>query len=147
MYDYLYTPLIVIHIFVCLVLISVVLLQRGKGADLGAAFGGSSQTVFGARGAESFLGKFTAVAAVVFMLTSISLAWLTSKRLHGSSLSKELATEEPAKPAALPPLPGTGSAPTAATPVAPAAPAAAPAAKAVAAPPAAPAAAPAKKGN
>jgi preprotein translocase subunit SecG len=68
--------LILIHVSVCIALILIVLLQRGKGADMGAAFGGSSQTVFGSRGATSFLHKITAAAAIIFMLTSLSLAFL-----------------------------------------------------------------------
>jgi len=57
----------------------VVLLQAGKGANMGAAFGGSSQTVFGSSGAGTFLGKLTATVAVVFMLTSLSLAYMATK--------------------------------------------------------------------
>ena len=57
-------------------MILVVLLQTGKGADMGAAFGGSSQTVFGSSGPGTFLGKMTTVIAVVFMLTSLSLAYM-----------------------------------------------------------------------
>ena len=66
--------LTIIHIVVCLFLIIVVLLQSGKAADLAGAFGGmGSQTAFGARGAATMLSKATTIAAVVFMLTSISL--------------------------------------------------------------------------
>lgn len=68
--------LTIIHVVVCLALILIVLLQRGKGASMGAAFGGSSQTVFGSTGATSFLHKVTAAAAIVFMLTSLGLAFL-----------------------------------------------------------------------
>lgn len=68
--------LTIIHVSVCLSLILIVLLQRGKGASMGAAFGGSSQTMFGSSGATSFLSKITAAAAVVFMLTSLGLAFL-----------------------------------------------------------------------
>jgi preprotein translocase subunit SecG len=75
-----YVFLIVVHVFVSLILIVMVLLQKGKGADIGAAFGGASQTVFGPRGAASFLSKITTGAAVIFMLTSLSLAFLSSKR-------------------------------------------------------------------
>ncbi|MBW2016379.1 MAG: preprotein translocase subunit SecG [Deltaproteobacteria bacterium] len=71
--------IILVHIVVCIALILIVLLQRGKGADMGAAFGGSSQTVFGSAGATSFLSKLTAAAAVVFMLTSLMLAFLFSR--------------------------------------------------------------------
>jgi preprotein translocase subunit SecG len=79
--------LTIIHIFVCFFLITVVLLQSGKGAEIGAAFGGSSQTLFGSRGAASFLSKMTTVAAVVFMLTSLVLAILASK---GGSVVKQV---------------------------------------------------------
>jgi preprotein translocase subunit SecG len=66
------------HVVVCIFLILTVLLQTGKGADLAAAFGGSSQTAFGARGATTFLAKMTTGAAIVFMVTSITLALLSS---------------------------------------------------------------------
>lgn len=73
------TLITVIHVIVGIFLILVVLLQGGKGAGLGAAFGGSSQTVFGASGATSFLAKLTAIAAILFMITSISLSYFSSK--------------------------------------------------------------------
>jgi preprotein translocase subunit SecG len=73
-----------IHIIVCITLIVIVLLQAGKGADLGATFGtGSSQSLFGAGGGSSFLGKLTAGAAIIFMICSLSLAYLSGK--SGSS--------------------------------------------------------------
>ena len=75
-----YTLLIILHILACLVLIVIVLLQAGKGANMGAAFGGSSQTVFGSSGAGTFLGKLTAAIAVLFMLTSLSLTYTASHR-------------------------------------------------------------------
>ncbi len=70
-------PLILLHILVSLVLILIVLLQTGKGASLGAAFGGASQTIFGSRGPGSFLGKLTTAAAIIFMLTSLILAFIS----------------------------------------------------------------------
>ena len=74
------TLLLVLHIMVCLVLILVVLLQRGKGSDMGAALGGGgSNTVFGGRGAGNFLTKLTTAAAAGFMLTSLSLSYMTSQ--------------------------------------------------------------------
>ncbi len=77
--------LILIHIVVCIALIMIVLLQTGKGADMGAAFGGgSSQTLFGSTGASTFLSKATTVAAIVFMLTSLSLAYMSSHKTGGS---------------------------------------------------------------
>ena len=75
------TFIILVHVVVCISLIFVVLLQTGKGADMGAAFGGgSSQTLFGSTGASSFLSKMTTGAAIVFMLTSLSLAYFSSRR-------------------------------------------------------------------
>ena len=68
-----------IHIVVCITLIMIVLLQRGKGADMGSAFGGSSQTVFGSAGATPILGKVTAAAAIIFMLTCLTLAYMHGK--------------------------------------------------------------------
>ena len=74
------TFLTTLHIMTAVSLILVVLLQRGKGADLGAALGGGgANTVFGARGAGNFLTKLTAGAAVVFMLTSLSLSYLATQ--------------------------------------------------------------------
>ncbi len=75
-----YALLIILHIVACLVLILIVLLQAGKGADMGAAFGGSSQTVFGSSGAGTFLGKMTAGVAILFMLTSLALTYTASHR-------------------------------------------------------------------
>ena len=78
-----YTVLAIFHVFVCLFLITVVLLQQGKGGGMGVAFGGgTSGSVFGARGAGSFLGKMTAIGAFVFMLNSVVLAYMSSSS-HG----------------------------------------------------------------
>jgi preprotein translocase subunit SecG len=81
-----YTILTVLHILVCFVLILIVLLQAGKGANMGAAFGGSSQTVFGSSGAGTFLGKLTAGVAIVFMLTSLTLTYMANHRSSSSLL-------------------------------------------------------------
>ncbi|MFQ5716609.1 MAG: preprotein translocase subunit SecG [Nitrospinales bacterium] len=76
-----YTIIVVLHIFAALFLVLVVLLQTGKGAAMGSAFGtGGSQTVFGSSGAGNFLTKLTSGAAVIFMLTSLSLATLSSEK-------------------------------------------------------------------
>ena len=72
-----------IHCLVCVSLVIVVLLQRGKGADIGAVFGGSSQTVFGSSGAGNFLTKLTGGLAVVFFATSLFLAYSSTR--HPSS--------------------------------------------------------------
>jgi len=72
--------LLVMHVIVAIVIIVAVLLQQGQGANAGAAFGsGSSGTVFGARGAASFLSRLTAVLATVFMLNSAALAWIAAR--------------------------------------------------------------------
>ena len=70
-----------LHFLVCFVLIGVVLLQRGKGADLGASLGGGgANTIFGSRGAGNFLTKITTASAIIFMCTSLSLAYLGYER-------------------------------------------------------------------
>lgn len=90
--------LMIVHIFVCIFLIAVVLLQSGKGAEIGAAFGGSSQTLFGSRGAATFLGKMTTIVAVVFMVTSLLLAIITSK--GGSVVKKTVIPQQQTMPPA-----------------------------------------------
>jgi preprotein translocase subunit SecG len=98
--------LTLLHIGVCLVLIIVVLLQTGKRADLAGAFGGGgSQTAFGARGAATLLSKFTTIAAVLFMLTSLSLAILSTRgRTRSTVLDTVPAPSAPA-PVQPPPSP------------------------------------------
>ena len=81
-----YTFMVVLHLFVCFIMIGVVLLQSGKGAEIGAAFGGSSQTVFGSRGAATFLTKMTATAAVIFFVTSLGLSVLSKTRFISDSV-------------------------------------------------------------
>ncbi|MBE0596009.1 MAG: preprotein translocase subunit SecG [Desulfuromonadales bacterium] len=72
--------LITLHVIVCIALIIIVLLQAGKGAEIGASFGaGSSQTVFGAGGGKSFMTRMTTGAAVIFMLTSLTLTYFYSE--------------------------------------------------------------------
>lgn len=99
--------LISLHVIVSAIMISMVLLQKGKGADIGAAFGGASQTVFGPRGAQSFLAKLTTAAAVLFMLTSLGLA-ITSSRT--SSVMEGVKQPQQTAPA-VPLAPPTQSAP------------------------------------
>ena len=73
------TFLDILHVFVCAVLMFVVLLQQGKGGGLGAAFGGGAAAqVFGGRGAGNFMTRLTAICAAIFMITSMSLAYLSS---------------------------------------------------------------------
>ncbi|MCK9175166.1 MAG: preprotein translocase subunit SecG [Desulforhopalus sp.] len=73
------TLLLIVHILVCLFLIVIVLLQQGKGADIGATFGGSSQSLFGTEGPMPLLNKITTAAAITFMVTSLSLAYISSQ--------------------------------------------------------------------
>ena len=79
-----YTATVILHLLVCFLMIAAILLQAGKGAEIGAAFGGSSQTVFGSRGPGTFLSKVTVAAAVIFMLTSLSLALLSKQETVSS---------------------------------------------------------------
>jgi preprotein translocase subunit SecG len=88
------TFLMVLHVMVCLILILVVLLQRGKGSDMGAALGGGgSNTVFGGRGAGNFLTKLTTGAAIGFMLTSLSLSYLTTQESNILVFDEEVGEE------------------------------------------------------
>ena len=111
--------IIIVHVLVSTLMIGVILLQSGKGAEIGAAFGGSSQTIFGSRGAATFLSKMTIATATLFMLTSLTLSILSVKRSVVSSIVDE---HPPA--AAAPATPTTAETPSAAAnPAAPNAPA------------------------
>ena len=97
----------IVHIVTCLLLVAVVLLQHGRGADVGAAFGsGASQTVFGAAGAGNFLTRLTTGAAIIFMLTSLALSYFSSAGTVTDLLEEEAVSEaifepeveEPAEP-------------------------------------------------
>ena len=79
--------LIIVHVITCLFLTLVVLLQQGNKQGMGAAFGGGSSTVFGGRGANTFLQKLTAGAAGLFMVTSLTLSYLSSRT--GSAFDKD----------------------------------------------------------
>jgi preprotein translocase subunit SecG len=97
-------PIIVLlHVCICVALILIVLLQKGKGAGMGAAFGGSSQTVFGSAGATTLLHKVTTVVAVVFMLTSLGLSFFFSQG-GTSSIMEDVTPSQP-------PAAETGAAP------------------------------------
>jgi len=92
-----------LHVIVCLVLIVVVLLQRGKGAEIGAVFGGgASSTVFGSRGAGNFLTKLTTGAAVIFMVTSLSLAYFAREQTRSTLFEEEEAAAAEDSPFAEP---------------------------------------------
>ncbi len=107
-----HTLVTILHVLACLILIMIVLLQAGKGANMGAAFGGSSQTVFGSSGAGTFLGKMTAGVAIVFMLTSLVLTYTAAHR--GSSLFDKSRTPVSRQNAPVAPMPDAASQPVSA---------------------------------
>ena len=122
------TVVLVVHISAAVGIIGLVLLQHGKGADAGAAFGsGASSTVFGARGAASFLTRTTAVLAGLFFITSISLTYLAgSEKRTTKSVTEMLAPSAvtPSTPADVPSATeGATSAPSAPAATSPATPA------------------------
>jgi len=91
---YLYYGVLVVHIFTCLFLVGVVLLQQGKGQDLASAFGGGvTQTAFGPRGSANVLSRMTTILAIAFMATSLSLSIIPKK---GGSFLKDLPAAAPA---------------------------------------------------
>ncbi|HBZ54290.1 MAG TPA: preprotein translocase subunit SecG [Syntrophobacteraceae bacterium] len=92
------TLVLIIHVIACLALIAIVLLQTGRGAEMGAAFGGSSQTLFGSSGGSTFLGKLTTAAAVVFMITCLGLTYMFSGPSTKSVMEKA-PIEKPQGPA------------------------------------------------
>lgn len=121
---------VLIHLIVCIALIAIVLLQTGKGAEMGAAFGGASQTLFGGSGGSSFMSKLTTGAAVVFMITCLLLSYMYRP---GAARSRSVMTDipveqtqpkappvqqQPAVPEARPVQPETQAAPQAAPPAA-----------------------------
>src|SRR5580692_24451 len=90
-----------LHILICISLVVLILIQHGKGADVGAAFGGgASQTIFGSQGSGSFLVKVTSVLAAVFFITSLSLGYLQTqqvKRLKNLELPATMTQQQPVK--------------------------------------------------
>jgi preprotein translocase subunit SecG len=137
MLDLLHTPLTVLHVFVCLMLMLVVLIQPGKSGGLGAALGGAgAQQIFGGRGAGNFLTRTTWIAASVFFVTSVTLAYLSTST--GDSLEdlakKSAAQQEAVVPNDAPAAPPAEPAPAAPAAAAPAAAGDAPASGDTAAP-------------
>jgi preprotein translocase subunit SecG len=131
------TIVTIFHIIACMFLIGVVLLQQGKGADMGAVFGGSSSTIFGSGGAGNFLTRLTTAMAIIFMLTSLTLTYTGARRVTSTVFDSAPLPEPPPLSApmgqapggeapAAQPQPGGESAPQAAAPQAAAPAAAAP---------------------
>jgi len=105
--DILQTLIIVVHIIAALVVIGLVLLQHGKGADMGASFGGGSAgSLFGATGSANFLSRTTAVIATVFFLTSLGMAYLATHkpRTSGGVMEGVTVPTKPAVPVPAPPV-------------------------------------------
>lgn len=101
------TVILIIHVIVCIAMILIILLQTGKGADIGAAFGGgSSQTVFGSSGAATFLGKVTIAAAAIFMITSFVLTYVSGRGVTQVERSVVTETAVPETPV---PAPAAGT--------------------------------------
>ena len=117
-----HTILVVVHLFLSIGLIGLILIQHGKGADAGAAFGsGASSTVFGAQGSANFLSRTTGVLALLFFLTSLTLAWMAMETARDSGLMVDTqATETQPIPAAESDIPAVPEA-ASEVPVAPAA--------------------------
>ena len=115
------TLVTIIHILVSIGLILVVLLQTGKGADMGAVFGGASSTIFGSSGAGNFLTRLTTGMAIVFMITSLTLGYFSGKKPSASVFDKskveaeQRAGQQPG-PVTTPQAPAPSAAPQAETP-------------------------------
>ena len=112
------TILVVLHLFLAIGLIGLILIQHGKGADMGAAFGsGASGTEFGAKGSASFLTRMTAGLATLFFITSMVMAYFASQRDDGNLVldgMEQPVIEAPAQPQTdLPPIPSTSDVPSA----------------------------------
>ena len=101
----------VLHVIVCVALIMIVLLQTGKGAEMGAAFGGSTQTVFGSSGPAGFLNKLTTAVAIFFMITSLALCYLSGRLPIPTIMEQPAEQTEQALPAES--LPATETIPVA----------------------------------
>jgi len=103
------TIVTIIHIIVSIGLILVVLLQTGKGADMGAVFGGSSSTIFGSSGAGNFLTRLTTGMAIVFMITSLTLGYFSGRKPASSVFDarseQSVPQGQPAPGAPQPPAP------------------------------------------
>ncbi len=118
-----YTVITIIHVMACIFLVLVVLLQTGKGAEMGAVFGGSSSTVFGSSGAGTFLSRLTTATAIIFMLTSLSLTYFSARR-NSATVFDSVSAPPPAAEPEAPAAPEPGGASQEGAPPAPAAPAA-----------------------
>ena len=88
------TVILIIHVLAAIGVVALVLLQQGKGADMGAAFGsGASSTVFGSQGSASFITRSTAILATVFFITSMALATISSRGVDNNSVTESVVSE------------------------------------------------------
>ena len=108
-----YQVVLIIHVIVAIAIVGLVLLQQGRGADAGAGLsGGGSNSVFGARGAASFLSRTTAILATTFFLTSLTLAYLAGNVDNKSDDIMDTPVTTPAAPRDLPQIPASAPAST-----------------------------------
>ncbi|MFL1405703.1 preprotein translocase subunit SecG [Marinobacter sp. M1N3S26] len=116
--DWMETLVVVVHVVIAVALVGLILIQQGKGADAGAAFGGgASQTVFGSQGSGSFLTRMTSILALVFFVTSFSLAIFAKQRAEvagqaGVPVVEQVQESAPAESAAGEESDGEGAAPS-----------------------------------
>ena len=112
--DTLFNLIVIVQVISALVIIGLVLLQHGKGADMGAAFGsGASGSLFGASGSSNFLSKSTAFAAVIFFVATLALAYQGSQRtapVEGGSVLERATQSVPAAPTGVPAAPAVPAA-------------------------------------
>ena len=104
-----FTFFTMLHVIICIALIMIVLLQTGKGADMGAAFGGATQTVFGSSGPAGFLNKLTTAVAILFMITSLTLCYFSGRLPTPTIMEKTAVQTGETDKAVEEKLPGAGS--------------------------------------
>jgi len=106
-----YALVVLIHIMVAVAIVFVVLLQVGKGSGMGAAFGGSSESFFGSSGPSNFLEKATIVAGIIFLITSLTLAYLSGERQQSRLFNEAIPVQTQSAPSqpetAMPVTPST----------------------------------------
>ncbi|GIX23793.1 MAG: hypothetical protein KatS3mg122_1024 [Caldimonas sp.] len=117
--QFMMTLILVVQLLAALAMIGLVLIQHGKGADMGASFGsGASGSLFGASGSANFLSRTTAVCATVFFACTLALAYLSTPEIRGATAPGASVLDQPANPAAaqIPAAPEAASAPSAGQP-------------------------------
>ncbi|MDM8569997.1 preprotein translocase subunit SecG [Thiotrichales bacterium HSG1] len=102
--------LVIVHIVLCISLVGLILIQQGKGADAGAAFGsGASSTVFGSQGSGSFLTRATGILATLFFVICLALAYYSIQRIEPKSALETVPVEAPVVNSDLPPVEGNNN--------------------------------------